>query len=123
MDPFEEYVEEIESPDHRERTREILKWVMDTFPHLQPQIKWNTPMFTHHESFIIGFSTAKGHMSVSPEQVGMKRFAEAIAQANYSATKGLFRIRWNQPVDYELLEKIISFNIQDKSEDTHFWRQ
>lgn len=122
MDPIEEYLVSIESPDHRERMKEILTWVMHTFPQLKPQIKWSTPMFSDHGTFIIGFSTAKGHISVSPEQAGMKQFADDIAQANYSATKGLFRIRWDQLVHYELLEKIITFNIQDKAEYTSFWR-
>lgn len=50
-------------------------------------------------------------------------FADEITQAGYSATKGLFQIPWNEPVNYELLEKMIEFNIQDKAEYTNFWRK
>ena len=53
----------------------------------------------------------------------MAQFADDIAQAGYSATKGLFRIKWKEPVNYELLRKMIEFNIQDKAEYTDFWRE
>ncbi len=80
-------------------------------------------MFTDHGTFIIGLSTAKHHLSISPEEAGITHFANEISQAGYSATKGLFRIPWNDPVDNELLAKMIEFNIQDKAEHTNFWRK
>ncbi|QUW21942.1 iron chaperone [Sporosarcina sp. Marseille-Q4063] len=122
MEVFEKYLAGIDNPDHHDRTKEILAWVSNKFPNLEQQIKWNTPMFTHNDTFIIGFSTAKHHLSVSPEPAGISQFSDAIKQAGYSATKGLFRIKWNEPVNYELLEKMIEFNIQDKAEYTSFWR-
>lgn len=103
MEIFKQYLGGIDSLDHRERMLEVLAWVMKTFPTLNGEIKWNTPMFSDHGTFIIGFSTAKGHMSISPEQAGITRFSEEITQAGYSFTKGLFRIKWNEAVDYTLL--------------------
>ncbi|WP_052023544.1 DUF1801 domain-containing protein [Anoxybacillus flavithermus] len=46
MEVFEQYLAKIDHVDHRNRVEEILRWVCDTFPQLQPQIKWNTPTFT-----------------------------------------------------------------------------
>ena len=57
--------------------------------------------------YIIGFSVAKQHMSVAPEEVVIEKFAEDIVQAGYTHTKGLFRIKWTNPVDFSLLEKMI----------------
>ncbi|MGP4081538.1 iron chaperone [Pseudalkalibacillus sp. R45] len=122
METFTEYVANIDNPEHRDRTEEVLAWVTKKFPKLKQEIKWNTPMFTDHGTFIIGIDTAKHHMSFAPEEIAMKNFSEDIEQAGYSSTKGLFRIRWNQPVNYKLLEKIIEFNIQDKAECPTFWR-
>ncbi|WP_181350175.1 iron chaperone [Thalassobacillus sp. CUG 92003] len=122
MNVFENYLAGIDHPDHRERTEEILKWVGNTYPQLEPHIKWNTPMFSDHGTFIIGISTAKHHLSVAPEEVCMTHFADEIKQAGYSSTKGLFRIPWKDPVNYDLLGKIIEFNIEDKAEYTNFWR-
>ncbi|MDN4525988.1 iron chaperone [Fictibacillus fluitans] len=123
MEVFEKYLAGIDNPEHRTRMEEILMWVADQFRDMEPQIKWNTPMYTDHGTFIIGFSTAKHHFSVAPEEVCMAHFADDIAQAGYSSTKGLFRIPWKKPINYELLEKIIKFNIQDKAEYTKFWRE
>ncbi|MBD8070041.1 iron chaperone [Bacillus sp. PS06] len=122
MEALTEYIATIDEPQHRERVEEIFAWISEKFPTLKAEIKWNQPMFTDHGTYIIGFSTAKQHMSVAPEEVGMTHFADDITEAGYSMTKGLFRIRWKDQVNYDLLEKMISFNIQDKADCTTFWR-
>ncbi len=123
MEIFAPYLSRIDNPDHRDRTEEVLAWVANKFPSLEPVIKWNTPMFADHGTFIIGFSIAKLHLSVSPEEAAMAQFADDIAQAGYSSTKGLFRIPWNDPVHYELLEKLIEYNIVEKAHYSTFWRK
>ncbi|WP_253718584.1 iron chaperone [Weizmannia acidilactici] len=107
----------------KERAEQIFAWMLEKLPNLEPQIKWNKPTFTDRGTYIIMFATAKNHLSILPEKETMVHFADDIAQAGYTATKGLFRIPWNEPVNYELLEKMIEFNIQDKAEYTNFWRK
>ena len=34
--------------------------------------------------------------------------------------KGLFRIKWTDEVDYDLLHKIVAFNIEDKKDMDNF---
>lgn len=123
MEVFAEYLAGIEHPQHRERTEEVLAWVSRNFPQLQPKIAWNQPMFTDHGTFIIGFSVAKHHLAIAPELVGIHHFSEAIVQAGYDHTKQLVRIRWDSPVDFSLLAKMIEFNILDKADCTTFWRK
>ncbi|ANC77292.1 iron chaperone [Fictibacillus phosphorivorans] len=123
MEVFSDYLAGIDDPDHRNRMDEVLKWVAEKFPSLEPQFKWNTPMYTDHGTFIIGISMAKQHISIAPEEVTMVKFADDIKKAGYTFTKGLFRIRWKDEVNYELLEKMISFNIEDKAHYTKFWRE
>lgn len=43
--------------------------------------------------------------------------------AGYDHTKELIRIRWESPVDFSLLEKMIEFNIMDKGDCSTFWRK
>ncbi|QPA32893.1 iron chaperone [Thermaerobacillus caldiproteolyticus] len=123
MEVFAKYLAGIDNPDHRDRTEEILTWVANKFPNLEPQIKWNKPTFTDHGTYIIMFAAAKNHLSILPEEETMVHFADEIARAGYSASSRLFRIQWTEPVNYELLEKIIEFNIKDKAENSNFWRQ
>lgn len=123
MSVFMEFLAGIENAQHRARTDEVLQWVTQKFPELTPKIAWNQPMFTAHETFIIGFSVSKKHLAVSPEIVGIDRFSADIIQAGYEHSKNLFRIRWEDAVNYELLENMIAFNMADKAECTTFWRK
>ena len=123
MELFEEYLAKIENEARRSRMRKVLAWVKDTFPTLAPNNAWNQPMFTDHGTFIIGFSVAKGHFAVSPEAQGVAAFTDDIAKSGYSQTSNLFRIQWDEPVDFLLLERIIRYNIEDKKDCTTFWRK
>lgn len=123
MDTIKEYVETISNEAQRARMEELFQWMEKTFPELSTRIGWNQPMYTHHGTFIIGFSISKKHMAAAPEQVAVDRFSEAVKQAGYDHTKELIRFPWNKPLDYGLLEEIIRFNIADKAETKSFWRK
>ncbi|CAN7737917.1 iron chaperone [Paenibacillus sp. LjRoot153] len=123
MEVFAEFLGRIDNPQHRDRTEEVLTWVSEKFPNLEPKIAWNQPMFTDHGTFIIGFSVAKPHLAIAPEKAGILQFADDIVQAGYDHTKELVRIKWNSPVDYSLLEKMIAFNVADKADCSTFWRK
>ncbi|MCY8721421.1 MULTISPECIES: iron chaperone [unclassified Bacillus (in: firmicutes)] len=123
MDVFSEYLAGIGDPFHRERTEEVLTWIINKYPNLHKEIKWNQPMFTDHGTFIIGFSVSKKHLAVAPESVTIRHAEDDIVKAGYDYTKQLIRIPWNSPVDYPLLEKMIEFNIRDKADCSTFWRE
>lgn len=123
IDVFKEYLERIENPENRAKTKDVLQWVADTFPALTPRIAWNQPMFTDHGTYIIGYSVSKKHLAVSPEREGILRFADEIQKSGYAYSKMLFRIPWESKVDYALLERIIAFTIADKANCTTFWRK
>ena len=122
MEVFSEFIAQIDNAQHRDRTEEVLVWVSEKYPNLVPTIKWNQPMFTNHDTYIIGFSTSKKHLAVAPETAAIIQFSDEIVQAGYDHTKQLVRIPWDSPVDFTLLEKMIEFNISDKAGHTSFWR-
>jgi uncharacterized protein YdhG (YjbR/CyaY superfamily) len=123
VDIFVDYLDGIESPERRLRVTEVLEWVCMTYPDLEGRIAWNHPMFAHHGTYIIGFSVAKAHMAVAPENAGIRKFADQIERAGYNHTREIFRIKWTSPVNYELLAKIIDFNVADKADCKTFWRK
>jgi hypothetical protein len=123
MAVFSEYLGKIDHPSQRARTEDLLDWVAEKFPALEPKIAWNQPMFTDHGTFIIGFSTAKHHLAVAPEAAAIAQFAGQIAEAGYDHTTLLIRIPWDAAVDFSLLEQLIDFNIADKAGCTTFWRK
>ncbi len=122
MKLFEDFLSKITQVDQRTKTEEILAWVMQKYPKLVPEFKWNQPMFTDHGTFILALSVAKQHLSIAPEWDAMQHFYEELIKADYNPTHMLFRIKWNQPVDYQLLSKIIDYNIAEKANCQTFWR-
>lgn len=71
---LDEYLETIPNDDNHARMVEVLNWVAERFPELELRIAWNQPMFTHHGTYIIGFSAASKHMAMAPERATMIRF-------------------------------------------------
>ena len=71
---LDEYLATISNADNRARMVEVLNWVAERYPELELRIAWNQPMFTHHGTYIIGFSAASKHMAMAPERATMIRF-------------------------------------------------
>lgn len=123
MYKFQNFLEEIDNIDYREVVEKILRHIKEKFPQLEEVIKWNQPIFTDHGTFIIGISIAKGHISIAPESQAIKHFENQIKEAGYSNTKGLFRIKWTDKIDFNLINKIIEYKIEDKKDMNKFWRE
>jgi hypothetical protein len=122
MEKFENYLNNISNSEHRNKVIELFDSIVKKFPNLIPQMAWNQPMFTDHGTFIIGFSISKKHLAVAPEQITIEKFSDEIKNAGYEHTKNIFRIPWDKKIDLSLIEKIIEFNVLDKTECTTFWR-
>ncbi|MDD4009822.1 MAG: DUF1801 domain-containing protein [Fermentimonas sp.] len=123
MKNFQMFLESIDELEKRERMEVILCNIKERFPQLNEEIKWNQPMFTDHGTSIIGFSVSKGHIAVAPEAVVINMFEKRIEEAGYSHTRELFRIKWTDKVNFELLYAIIAYNIENKKDEKNFWRQ
>ncbi|MFP4287493.1 MAG: iron chaperone [Candidatus Izemoplasmataceae bacterium] len=119
---YETFLETIKNPLIKEKMMALVDFVQTTFPHLKLEIKWNQPMFTDHGTFIIGFSAAKNHINLAPEQPVISLFKEKLDQASYHQTKMLIQIKAHQSIDYTLVKEIIEFTITDKKDTNSFWR-
>lgn len=123
MEAFKAFLNQIDDTDQRQRVEQIFEHISTRFPQLESVIKWNQPMFADHGTFIIGFSVAKNHLAVAPEMVALNRFEDEIHKAGYQRTNQILKIQWKDEVDFDLLERIIAFNIEDKKTTTKFWRE
>ena len=119
---LDEYLETIPNDDNRARMVDVLVWVGLTYPELELCIAWNQPMFTHHGTYIIGFSTASKHMAMAPERATMIRFEQVMRERGTDFGTMLVRQPWNKPFDYELLDAFIQHQLTDKRDVTSFWR-
>ena len=122
ISPLDEYLATIPDDDNRERMVDVLVWVGLTYPELKLRIAWNQPMFTHHGTYIIGFSAASKHMAIAPERATMIRFEPVMRERGTDFGKMFARQPWNKPFDYELLDAFIQHQLTEKQDITSFWR-
>lgn len=93
-----------------------------TYPELELRIAWNQPMFTHHGTYIIGFSAASKHMATVPERATMIRFEPVMRERGTDFSKMFARQPWSKPFDYKLLDAFIRHQLAEKQDVTSFWR-
>lgn len=123
MSIFQIFIDELDTPEKKEKLGSIFEYIRKSFPQLKEEIRWNQPMYTDHGTFIIGFSTATNHISVAPEVKALEKFSDEIIAAGYTRSKKLFRIKFTDKIDFDLLHRIIAFNIEDKKDTNKFWRE
>lgn len=119
---FKPYLEKIEDEKDRKKVREVYKWIEDQFPNLQREVKWGTPLYSHHGTFIIGVKPARKYFSINPESEGIDVFSDKIKKAGYTHEKMTYKIKYSDEVEYGLLKEIIEYNIEDKKDAVKFWR-
>lgn len=119
---LDEYLATIPDDDNRARMVDVLVWVGLTYPELELRIAWNQPMFTHHGTYIVGFSAASKHMAVALERATMIRFEPVMRERGTDFGKMFARQPWNKPFDYELLDAFIQLQLAEKQDITSFWR-
>mgnify|MGYP003089253925 CR=1 FL=1 len=79
-------------------------------------------MFTHHGTYIVGFSAASKHMAMAPERATMIRFEPVMRERGTDFGKMFARQPWDKPFDYELLDALIQHQLEEKRDFTSFWR-
>lgn len=119
---LDEYLATISNGDNRARMVDVLDWVSHNFPELDLRIAWNQPIFTHHGTYIIGFSAASKHMAVAPERATMIRFEPVMRERGTDFGKKVAHQPWDKPIDYELLDAFIQYQLAEKQDVTSFWR-
>ena len=121
MNQIDEYLANISEENQRAKLSELLKWVTKTFPNLELQIKWKQPIFTTHDTYIIGFSVAKKHLTVGLETRNLQHVAPLLEQNGIKHGTNTFKIVFTDKIPYDLLNQIIEYVIDDKKEITTFW--
>lgn len=122
MDNFKDYLASIPNEFQRVKMDRVLNWVCDAFPDLGTRIAWSNPTFTDHGTHIASFNCSKKHLSLSAEPIVISTFSERIKAAGFTHTQMLVQFPWDSDVDFELIEAIIRFNIEDKKDVMSFWR-
>ncbi len=122
MKNFDAYLKALESDEKRKKLEELFHFIEGKFPSLKGEIKWGQPMYIMDKTFILGLSVSKDHFSLAPEKLTLEKFREDILNSGYSMASQIFRIKWTDKVNYQLIEDIVAFNMEDKKAYKKFWR-
>lgn len=117
---LDEFLAIIPNGDNRARVMEVHNWVSCKFPELELHIAWNQPMFTHHGTYIIGFSAASKHMAMAPKHATIIRFKPVMRERGTDFGKMFTRQPWNKHFDYKLLGAFIQHQISETQAITSF---
>lgn len=101
--------------------RELLGWMVENHTELETRIAWNQPMFTHHGTFIVGFSASKAHVSGAVEDVVLERMRADFTAAGYKCLKRTVNFPLSKPLPFDLLNRAIAEQIELKKDVTSFW--
>lgn len=117
-----EWIRRIDNDIQRKRMIEIISYIEKNFKNLRLEIKWNQPMFILDKTFIIGFSCAKNHISMSPEKETICYFENELKEVGYDYSLCLIKIKNNEEINFDFIKKIIDFNIREKTGFDKFFR-
>lgn len=111
METFKDYLDQIKNKNLQTRMRIILTWILIEYPDLETRMSRNKPIFIHNGALVIGFSAAKNHLSILLEPTCLNKFLPEIQMYGYSHTNNLFRMKWTEPLNYNLMRRIITSNL------------
>lgn len=90
----------------------MIDCVLGQFPQLSLKMAWNVPQLHLGKQYVMGFSAAKRHLSVSPWSTDvMRHFADRL-QA-FDPTDNLFRVPLDWQPDAELLHDLVKARLAE----------
>jgi uncharacterized protein YdhG (YjbR/CyaY superfamily) len=90
---------------------ELRRTILKAAPGAVETISYGMPTFDLNGKHLIFFSAWKKHLAVYPIPRGNEAFQKEIAP--YVGGKGTVRLPLNQPIPYDLVEKIVKFQIAE----------
>lgn len=118
---LDDYLASITKPENANQLSSTLDWISAQYPQLELRLAWNQPMFTDHDTFIIGFSAAAKDFAVAVEAPVFAKYLTQINALGYRATKRQFHVAWGTKIDEALLHELIDDAITLKKDVTTFW--
>lgn len=98
-------------PTVREKLGAIRTVIHKTAPDAGEAIRYGIPTFRLDGSNLVHFAAFKDHLSFFPTASGVGKFREELS--SYTMSKGTIRFPLNEPVPYDLVERIVRFRVEE----------
>lgn len=103
-------------PEVQSILEEIRAMIKSVAPQAEETISYQIPCFQLNGRYLIYFAAYKKHISLYPAPYGVPEFADALAR--YGAGKGTLKFPLDQPIPYDLIEKVIQYRLQENQSRT-----
>ena len=105
---IDEYIASF-SPEVQAILEKIRLTIRQAAPDAQETISYNMPAFTQ-DGILVYFAAFKKHIGLYPPVRGDAKLEKSIA--SYAGEKGNLRFPLDQPIPYELIEKIVKLRVK-----------
>lgn len=116
------YFDQVTDVEARKRVKDLYQQLVNLDPELYILYAWNNPMIKYKESFNCGITVAKAHFTLAFDSVALEFFRERIIDAGYGLNLKTFKIKYNQEIDFALLEDMVLFSMELRKDAKGFWK-
>lgn len=89
----------------------VRKIALQIDPDLTQTISWSMPTFRKNGKNILHYAAHKAHLGIYPGPGTIVHFQERLKE--YKTSKGAIQFPFSRPLDRQLLEDLIRFNLKD----------
>lgn len=96
----------------QQRLSSIRAAIKEAAPEATERISYRMPAF-YQKGNLVYFAAFKNHIGFFPTASGIEAFKEDISA--YKTSKGTVQFPYNQPIPYDLIQKIVKFKVAENS--------
>ena|SRR5690606_2264984 len=113
MNEIERYIQQF--PDHvQEILRNIRKLILDSAPDAEESFAYGMPAYKTHKKPLVYFAAFKNHIGLYATPSGHSEFQDELSK--YKRGKGSVQFPLDQPIPYQLIERIVTFRVNENNE-------
>ncbi len=90
--------------------RRVRQLVLEIDPELTQTISYMMPTFKKHGKPVLHFAAQKNHLGIYPTPSAIEHFAARLE--GYQTSKGAIQIPYSMPLDEELIQDLVRFNLE-----------
>ncbi|MCL4386698.1 MAG: DUF1801 domain-containing protein [Cyanobacteria bacterium] len=109
-DTVDEYIK-LFPPDIQNILEKIRQTIKKAVPDALETISYNMPTFKFKGKILVYFAAWKNHIGLYPTPSGIETFKEELSR--YKRAKGSVQFSLNEPIPYNLIEKIVLFRMKN----------
>lgn len=101
-----DYINKLESL-HKEIMEKLRILIQSSAPLAQETMSYGVPAYKLNGRYLVAYAAFKQHIGLYPEPETIRYFQKELKK--YKTSKGAIQFSLNQPIPYDLIEKIVEY--------------